>query len=78
MCRENENWIHFIELVTSAGSMHTNKIIEITNMNGDVKSRNVFATAFPYLATHKELAEPLVWERWVLVTDMADRKIHFS
>ena len=49
--REEEDWIYFVESVTSVGPMDPKRILEITDMTKDVKSGKIFVTAFLDFAT---------------------------
>ena len=76
--REDEDWIYFVESVTSVGPMDPKRIIEITDMTKDVKSGMIFVTAFLDFATYKKFAESLAWETEVWIADMPDHMIHLN
>ncbi len=76
--REDEDWIYFVESVTSVGPMDPKRIIEITDMTKDVKSGKIFVTAFLDFATYKKFAESLAWETEVWIVDMPDHMIHLN
>ena len=76
--REDEDWIYFVESVTSVGPMDPKRIIEITDMTKDVKSGKIFVTAFLDFATFKKFAESLAWETEVWIADMPDHMIHLN
>lgn len=76
--REDEDWIYFIESVTSVGPMDSKRIIEITDMTKDVKSGKIFVTAFLDFATYKKFASSLAWETEVWIADMPDHMIHLN
>ena len=76
--REDEDWIYFVESVTSVGPMDPKRIIEITEMTQKVKSGKIFVTAFLDFATYKKFADSLVWETEVWIADMPDHMIHLN
>lgn len=76
--REDEDWIYFVESVTSVGPMDPKRIIEITDMIKDVKSGKIFVTAFLDFATYIKFAESLAWETEVWIADMPDHMIHLD
>ena len=76
--REEEDWIYFVESVTSVGPMDPKRILEITDMTKDVKSGKIFVTAFLDFATYKKFADSLAWETEVWIADMPDHMIHLN
>ena len=76
--REDEDWIYFVESVTSVGPMDPKRIIEITEMTKNVKSGKIFVTAFLDFATYKKFADSLAWETEVWIADMPDHMIHLN
>ena len=76
--REDEDWIYFVESVTSVGPMDPKRIIEITDMTKGVKSGKIFVTAFLDFATYKKFADSLAWETEVWIADMPDHMIHLN
>lgn len=76
--REDEDWIYFIESVTSVGPMDPKRILEITDLTKDVKSGKIFVTAFPDFMTYKKFAESLAWETEVWIADMPEHMIHLN
>lgn len=76
--REDEDWIYFVESVTSVGPMDPKRIIEITDMTKGVKSGKIFVTAFFDFATYKKFADSLAWETEVWIADMPDHMIHLN
>lgn len=76
--REDEDWIYFVEAVTSVGPMDPKRIIEITEMTKNVKSGKIFVTAFPGFATYKKFADSLAWETEVWIADMPEHMIHLN
>ena len=59
--REDENWIYFVESVTSVGPMDPKRILEITEMTKDVTAGKIFVTAFLDFKTYKIFADELAW-----------------
>ena len=76
--REEEDWIYFVESVTSVGPMDPKRILEITDMTKDVKSGKIFVTAFLDFTTYKKFADSLAWETEVWIADMPDHMIHLN
>ena len=76
--REEEDWIYFVESVTSVGPMDPKRILEIMDMAKDVKSGKIFVTAFLDFATYKKFADSLAWETEVWIADMPDHMIHLN
>ena len=76
--REDEDWIYFVESVTSVGPMDPKRIIEITDMTKAVKAGKIFVTAFLDFATYKKFADSLAWETEVWIADMPDHMIHLN
>ena len=76
--REDEDWIYFVESVTSVGPVDPKRIIEITDMTKSVKSGKIFVTAFLDFATYKKFADSLAWETEVWIADMPEHMIHLN
>ena len=76
--REDEDWIYFVESVTSVGSMDPKRIIEITDMTKAVKAGKIFVTAFLDFTTYKKFADSLAWETEVWIADIPDHMIHLN
>ena len=76
--REDENWIYFVESVTSVGPMDPKRILEITEMTKDVTAGKIFVTAFLDFKTYKKFAEELAWETEVWIAEMPDHMIHLD
>ncbi len=76
--REDNDWIYFIESVTSVGPMSPKRIFEIEEMTKNVKSGKIYVTAFPDVKTFKKFAEELAWETEVWLSDMPDHMIHLN
>ncbi len=76
--REDEDWLFFVESVTSVGPMDPKRILEITDMTKAVKSGKIFVTAFLDFSTYKKFADALAWETEVWIADMPDHMIHLN
>lgn len=76
--KEDNDWIYFIESVTSVGPMDPKRILEISEMTKNVKSGKVFVTAFLDFSTYKKFAESLAWETEVWIACMPDHMIHLN
>ena len=76
--REDENWIYFVESVTSVGPMDPKRILEITEMTKDVTAGKIFVTAFLDFKTYKKFAEELAWETEVWISEIPDHMIHLD
>ena len=76
--REDEDWIYFVESVTSAGPMDPKRILEISEMTQKVKAGKIFVTAFLDFKTYKKFSELLAWETEVWIAEMPDHMIHLN
>lgn len=72
------NWIYFIEAVTSVGPMEPKRIKEIEEMTTGVTAGKVYVTAFLDFKTFKIFSESLAWETEVWIADMPDHMIHLN
>ncbi len=76
--REDQDWIYFVESVTSAGPMDPKRIYEITEMTRNVTAGKIFITAFLDFKTYKRFAESLAWETEVWIAEMPEHMIHLN
>ena len=76
--RKDENWIYFVESVTSVGPMDPKRILEIKEMTKNVTAGKIFVTAFPDFKTYKKFSEVLAWETEVWIAEMPDHMIHLN
>lgn len=76
--REDNNWIYFIEAVTSVGPMNPKRITEIEEMTKNVSAGKIFVTAFIDFATYKKFSEYIAWETEVWIAEMPEHMIHFN
>jgi len=75
---EEENWLYFIESVTSVGPMEPKRIKEIEEMTTDVTTGKIYVTAFLDFKTFKKFSEMLAWETEVWIAEMPDHMIHLN
>lgn len=73
-----ENWIFFIESVTSVGPMEPKRIKEIEDMTNGVRAGKIYVTAFLDFKTFKKFSDALAWETEVWIADMPDHMIHLN
>lgn len=76
-CEDND-WIYFIEAVTSVGAMEPKRIKEIEEMTSNANSGKIYITAFPDFKTFKKFSEVLAWETEVWISDMPEHMIHLN
>lgn len=76
--REDNDWIYFVESVTSAGPMDPKRVLEITEMTKKVKGGKIFVTAFLDFKTYKKFSELLAWETEVWIAEMPEHMIHLN
>ena len=76
--REDENWIYFVESVTSVGPMDSKRILEIDEMTKNVNAGKIFVTAFLDFKTYKKFSESLAWETEVWIAEMPEHMIHLN
>ncbi len=76
--QEDNNWIYFIEAVTSVGPMDPKRIIEISEMTKNVTAGKIFVTAFQNFAMFKKFSDSLAWETEVWIAKMPDHMIHLN
>lgn len=76
-CEDND-WIYFIEAVTSNGPMDYKRIGEINQLTEKVDAGKIFITAFLDFRTFKRFAADLAWDSEVWIADNPDHLIHFN
>lgn len=76
--RSDQDWIYFIESVTSVGLMDPKRIIEIGEMTKNVRSGKIFVTTFLDFKTYKKFASDLAWETEIWIAEMPDHMIHMN
>lgn len=75
---EDNEWIYFIESVTSVGPMNPKRILEIMEMTENVTAGKIFVTAFLDFKTFKKFSDDLAWETEVWIAEMPDHMIHLN
>lgn len=75
---EKNNWIYFVEAVTSVGPMSAKRLIELNALTENVKAGKIFVTAFPDFKTYKRFADKLSWDTEVWIAEMPDHMIHLN
>ncbi len=75
---EKNNWLYFIEAVTSVGPMTPNRILDIKKMTQNVKAGLIFVTAFLDFSTYKRFASSLAWETEVWISELPEHMIHLN
>ena len=76
--REDQNWVYFVESVTSVGPMDPKRIVEIESMTSKVTAGKIYVTAFLDFQTFKKFSEQLAWETEVWIAEMPDHMIHLN
>ena len=76
--REDNNWIYFVEAVTSVGPMNPKRIQELLSMTQNVAAGKIFVTVFLDFKTYKKFSSELAWETEVWIADMPDHMIHLN
>jgi len=72
------NWLYFIEAVTSVGPFSFKRMQEINSMTRGSNVGKIFVTAFPDKSVFKRFIEQLAWETEVWIADNPDHMIHFN
>ena len=75
---EKQNWIYFIEAVTSVGAISTKRMNEIERMTSDCRSGKIYVTAFPDKKTYKKFVDELAWETEVWISETPQHLIHLN
>lgn len=75
---EDQNWLYFIESVTSVGPMEPKRIREIEEMTAEVTAGKIYVTAFLEFKTFKKFSDSLAWETEVWIADLPDHMIHLN
>ncbi|MBR3771525.1 MAG: restriction endonuclease, partial [Clostridium sp.] len=76
--REDENWIYFVEAVTSVGPMDAKRLLEIEQMTSGVLAGKIYVTAFLDFKTYKKFSEDLAWETEVWLAENPEHMIHLN
>ncbi len=75
---EDNDWIYFVEAVTSVGPMNQKRVNEINNMTEEVDSGKIFVTAFLDMKDFKKFSEEIAWETEIWVASFPDHMIHMN
>lgn len=75
---EENDWIYFVEAVTSVGPMNQKRVNEINNMTVEVDSGKIFVTAFLDMKDFKKFSEEIAWETEIWVASFPDHMIHMN
>ena len=75
---EENDWIYFVEAVTSVGPMSQKRVNEINKMTEEVESGKIFVTAFLNMDDFKKFSEEIAWETEIWVASFPDHMIHMN
>ena len=75
---EENDWIYFVEAVTSVGPMSQKRVNEINKMTEEVESGKIFVTAFLNMDDFKKFSEEIAWETEIWVASFPDHMIHMK
>ncbi len=75
---ESNNWLYFVESVTSVGPMDPKRIRDIEEMTVDATAGKIYVTAFLDFKTFKKFSDTLAWDTEVWIAEMPDHMIHFN
>lgn len=73
-----ENWVVFVECVTSVGPMSPARLLELNQMTPGVTAGKVFVTAFLTRQTYKKFSDQIAWETDVWIAEDPDHMIHLN
>ena len=75
---EQQNWLYFIEAVTSVGEINPKRIIEIEEITRNCSAGNIYITAFQDFKTYKKFANNLAWDTEVWLSEAPEHMIHLN
>lgn len=75
---EKQDWLYFIETVTSVGAITVKRMNEIKKMTADCKSGKIYVTAFPDKKAYKKFVDELAWETEVWIAETPQHLIHLN
>lgn len=75
---EDNDWIYFVESVTSVGPMDPKRVLEIKEMTKNVASGKIFVTAFLDYKTYKKFVSQLAWDTEVWLAELPEHMIHLN
>ena len=76
--RQDQDWLYFVEAVTSVGPMDPKRVRELARMTNQVTAGKIYVTAFPDMKTYKKFSATLAWETEVWIAEMPDHMIHLN
>lgn len=76
--REDENWIYFVESVTSVGPINDKRIIEIGEMTQECQCGKIYVTAFLDRETFRKFAHEIAFETEVWIANRPEHMIHYN
>lgn len=76
--REDTDWLYFIEAVDSVGPMSPARVMQIQNMTKNVKSGEIFISAFLTFDKYRQFVNQLAWETEVWIAEYPDHMIHLN
>jgi len=74
----HNDWLYFIEAVTSVGAISVKHMDEIKAMTTDCAAGKIYVTAFPDRKTYKRFIDQLAWETEVWIADTPEHMIHLN
>lgn len=74
----SEDWVVFVECVTSVGPMSPARILELNQMTPNVTAGKVFITAFLDRPTYKKFSDQIAWETDVWIANEPSHMIHLN
>lgn len=74
----DQNWLYFVEAVTSVGPMTHARVKQIREMTENCFAGCVYVTAFLDLKTYKKFVDQLAWDTEVWIAEMPDHMIHLN
>lgn len=75
---EKQDWLYFIEAVTSVGAISVKRMNEIESMTMKCKSGKIYVTAFPDKKTYKKFIDELAWETEVWIAQTPQHLVHLN
>ena len=75
---ESNQWLYFVEAVSSAGPIDPKRLLAIQEMTKAVTVGKIYVTAFQDIKTFKKFSDTLAWETEVWIAEMPDHMIHFN
>ncbi len=76
--QEENDWLIFVEAVTSHGPVSPKRYIELESMCKDCTSGRVYISAFPDRAEFRKYVADIAWETEVWIADSPGHMVHFN